>query len=120
MGMFDIGRRHNLHFGDENLPATIIYNDGEIAIAGTAYSAEQSDIYDDIEYKNEFLMTREEITAFIPGIEVDGKYNSYVAIDLKSGNLIEAHEWVVESEACELDATMQEEMPSTPQSDGVI
>ena len=114
--MFDIGNRHNLHFGDENLPATIIYNDGEIAIAGTAYSAEQSDIYDDIEYKNEFLMTREEITAFVPGIEVDGKDNSYVAIDPRSGNLIQAHEWVVEGEVGELDAMLPEEMPSIPKN----
>lgn len=120
MGMFDIGNRHNLHFGDENLQATIIYNDGAFAIAGTAYSAEQSDIYDDIEYKNEFLMTREEITTFMPEIKDDCKYNSYVAIDLKSGNLVEAYEWVAESEACELDAMMPEETPSTPQSDEKI
>ena len=116
MGLFEIGSLHNLHFGDEDLTATIIYNDGEFAVAGTAYSAELSDIYDDIEYRNEFLMTSEEITAFIPDIEVDGKYNSYVVIDPKSGCLIEAHEWVVEGEACELDATMQEEMPSTPKN----
>ena len=116
MGLFDIGSRHNLHFGDENLPATIIYNDGEIAIAGTAYSAEQSDIYDDIEYKIEFLMTREEITAFTPGIKDYNKYNSYVAIDLKSGNLIEAHEWVVEGEVGELDTMLPEKMSSTPKN----
>lgn len=116
MGMFEIGSLHNLHFGDENLPATIIYNDGEIAVAGTAYSAELSDSYDDTEYRNEFLMTREEITAFIPDIEVDGKYNSYVAIDPKSGYLIEAHEWVVEGEVGELDTMSPEEMPSTPKN----
>ena len=115
--MFDIGSLHNLHFGDENLPATIIYNDGEIAVAGTAYSAELSDSYDDTEYKNEFLMTREETTAFVPGIEVDGKYNSYVAIDPRSGNLIQAHEWVVEGEVGELDAMLPEEMSSTPKND---
>ena len=116
MGLFDIGSRHNLHFGDEDLPATIIYNDGEFAVAGTAYSAELSDSYDDIEYSNEFLMTSEEITAFIPDIEVDGKYNSYVAIDPKSGCLIEAHEWVVEGEVGELDTMLPEEMPSTPKN----
>lgn len=116
MGLFEIGSLHNLHFGDENLPATIIYNDGEIAVAGTAYSAELSDIYYDIEYRNEFLMTSEEITAFVPDIEVDGKYNSYVAIDPKSGCLIEAHEWVVEGEVGELDAMLPEEIPSTPKN----
>lgn len=116
MGMFEIGSLHNLHFGDEDLPATIIYNDGEIAVAGTAYCAELSDSYDDTEYRNEFLMTSEEITAFVPGIEVDGKYNSYVAIDPKSGYLIEAHEWVVEGEVGELDAMLPEEMPSTPKN----
>ncbi len=114
--MFDIGSRHNLHFGDENLPATIIYNDGEFAVAGTAYSAELNDSYDDIEYRNEFLMTSEEITAFVPDIEVDGKYNSYVAIDPKSGCLIEAHEWVVEGEVGELDTMLPEETPSTPKN----
>ena len=35
--MFDIGSRTGLHFGDGNRPATIIYNDGAIAIAGTQY-----------------------------------------------------------------------------------
>ena len=117
MGLFDIESLHNLHFGDENLPATIIYNDGKVAIAGTAYSAELSDTYYDTEYKNEFLMTREEITAFVPGIEVDGKYNSYVAIDPRSGNLIQANEWVVEGEVGELDAMLPEEAPSTPKND---
>ena len=117
MGLFEIGSLHNLHFGDEDLTATIIYNDGEIAVAGTAYSAELSDTYYDIEYRNEFLMTREEITAFVPDIEVDGKYNSYVAIDPKSGCLIEAHEWVVEGEVGELDAMLPEEMSSTPKND---
>ena len=117
MGLFDIGSLHNLHFGDEDLTATIIYNDGKVAIAGTAYSAELSDTYYDTEYKNEFLMTREEITAFVPGIEVDDKYNSYVAIDPRSGNLIQAHEWVVEGEVGELDAMLPEEAPSTPKND---
>ena len=99
MGMFDIGSRPNLHFGDEELTATIIYNDGEIAIAGTAYSAGLSDIYDDIEYKNDFLMAKEEITAFIPDIKDNGKYNSYVVIDLESGNLIKSREWLRHNDA---------------------
>ena len=34
MGLFEIGSLHNLHFGDEDLTATIIYNDGEFAVAG--------------------------------------------------------------------------------------
>ena len=117
MEMFDIGSRPNLHFGNEESQATIIYNDGEIAIAGTAYSAGLSDIYDDVEYKNDFLMTREEITAFIPDIKDNGKYNSYVVIDLESGNLIEAQEWVANGEAKELDTTMLEGAPSTQQAD---
>ena len=102
MGMFDIGSRPNLHFCSEESAATIIYNDGEIAIAGTAYSPELSDIYDDIHYKNTFLMTKEEITAFIPDIKDDNKYNSFVAIDLGSGKLIETQEWVTEGEVMKL------------------
>lgn len=119
--MFDIGNQPNLHFGNEESAATIIYNNGEIAIAGTAYSPELSDNYDGVHYKNTFLMTREEIQIFAPEIEDGDRYNSYIAIELKSGKLIEAHEWVAEGEVRELERNdaqcMQEGASSTLQTD---
>ena len=97
MGMFDIGSRPCLHFGDESRPATIIYNDGRVAIAGTSYNVERSNSY---EWEHEdFTMTAGEIRAYLPTFKENTEYDSFIVIDLESGCVIRHREWLRRNDA---------------------
>ena len=94
MGIFDIGSRHNLQFCDESVAATIIYNNGTIAVAGFERGMELGYSSEEEHCCNHFAITKEEITAFITDFGNTGTYNGFIVIDTANGNLVEPREWL--------------------------
>ena len=94
MGMFETGSRHSFYADDCCRVATIIFNNGTIAIGGMPYEVEHENSHDnDWEYPP-FALRAEDIKAFIQDFEGHEGYESYIAIDMESGHLIEAREWL--------------------------
>lgn len=93
MGMFDIGSRNSFYTDDCCHTATIIFNNGTIAIGGMPYEVKRENSHDNEWEYPPFALRAEDIKAFIQDFEGHEEYESYIAIDMESGHLIEAREW---------------------------
>ena len=94
MGMFDIGSRNSFYADDCCHEATIIFNNGTIAIGGMPYEVKRENSHDNEWEYPPFALKAEDIKAFIQDFEGYEGYESYIAIDMESGHLIEAREWL--------------------------
>lgn len=94
MGMFDTGSRHCFGIDDCCYTATIIYNNGKLAIGGTAYEVERESSYDNNWEHTPFALTAEEVKAFVPNMEDEDLHRSYIVVDLTDGHLVGIREWL--------------------------
>ena len=92
--MFEIGSSHSFSTDDCCYTATIIYNNGELAIGGTAYEVERESSYDNNWEHTPFALTAEEVKAFVPDMEDEGLHRSYIVVDLTDGHLVGIREWL--------------------------
>lgn len=94
MGMFDIGSRNSFYADDCCHTATTIFNNGTIAIGGMPYEVKRENSHDNEWEYPPFALRAEDIKAFIQDFEGYEEYESYIAIDMENGCLIEAREWL--------------------------
>ena len=95
MHLFAIGSKHSVFIGNDCHTATVIYSNESIAIGGLTHTIEsECEPYD-----YHFAMTKEQVEQFVPEIEKAEGYNSFVAIDLVSGRLLEQREWLRHNDA---------------------
>ena len=92
--MFEIGSSHSFSTDDCCYTATIIYNNGELAIGDTAYEVERESSYDNNWEYTPFALTAEEVKAFVPDMEDEGLHRSYIVVDLTDGHLVGIREWL--------------------------
>ena len=99
MKPFEIGSRHELYFDNDVHTGIIIYNNGNIAIAGLDHIITRKDSFDYWWEDTPFAMTKEEITAFVTDFDQAGPYCSFLVVDMENGTLIELREWFRRNDA---------------------
>ena len=92
--MFEIGSSHSFSTDDCCYTATIIYNNGELAIGGTALKVERESSYDNNWEHTPFALTIDEVKALVPDMEEKERHRSYIVIDLTDGQLVGIREWL--------------------------